>query len=257
MEGTLPNELSQITTLAAFDFNFNLFRGTLPEAYTGLTKLQNLFLMSNRLTGSVPAWIDKLVSLRNINLSHNILTGRLPTTLGNLQNAKGIAFDNNLFSGNLDGVFDTSVVPGLRKLEQLYLENNELTGTLGEHFGALANFTHFDISDNSIEGVIPTHLFQMTNLKVLDLHDNEFTTLPPQFQANTKLELLALQKNNFVKQKTAHVLNFSKFLRVVGMTLVRLFLFKSKMCKFVNSPKLDGMVPCNALSSKSSNTNYK
>jgi len=207
MEGVLPKELSLLTTLAAVDFNFNLFRGTIPDSYQSLVNIQNLFIMSNRLDGSIPTWIDKLTSMRNINLSHNLITGRIPTTMGNLQNMKGIAFDNNLLAGKLDGVFDTSVIPGFRQLEQLYLENNEFTGSLGVHFAAEANLTHFDVSDNEFSGIIPTHLFEMTNLEVLDLHDNEFTTLPAAFQQNNKLELLALQKNNFNGQRLPSSLN--------------------------------------------------
>lgn len=207
MEGELPKELSLLTTLAAVDFNFNLFRGTIPDTYKSFSNMQNLFIMSNRLDGSIPSWIDQLTSLRNINLSHNLITGRIPTTMGNLQNMKGIAFDNNLLAGKLDGVFDTSVIPGFRQLEQLYLENNEFTGTLGIHFAAESNLTHFDVSDNEFTGVIPTHLFQMTNLEVLDLHDNEFTTLPAAFQPNNKLDLLALQKNNFQGQRLPSTIN--------------------------------------------------
>lgn len=201
LEGPMPKELSQLTTLVAVDFNFNLLRGTLPESYQNFVNMQNLFVMSNRLTGSIPSWIDKLTSMRNINLSHNLMTGRLPNNFGNLVNMKGIALDNNLFEYRLDGVFDTSVTPGFRKLEQLYLENNQFTGTIGEHFVALANMTHLDISDNGFSGVIPTHIFSLTNLKVLDLHDNEFTTLPSSFPLNNNLELLALQKNAFAGQR--------------------------------------------------------
>jgi len=136
--------------------------------------------------------------LRNINLSHNLMTGRLPTSLGNLPNLEGLALDNNFLTNNFDGVFDSSIVPGLRKLEQFYMENNQFTGSLDSNFmKEMTALTFLDISDNRVGGSIPSHLFELPNLLVLDLHDNDFSNLPTSFPENNKLGLLALQKCNF------------------------------------------------------------
>lgn len=58
-------------------------------------------------------------------------------------------------------------------------------------------FNFADISDNRVGGSIPSHLFTLPNLLVLDLHDNDFTSMPTQFQENTNLGLVALQKCKF------------------------------------------------------------
>lgn len=130
----MPAELGLLTTIINIDFDLNLVQGSLPDSLEKLANMENLFLSGNSMTGSIPDWVDSLPKLRNINFSHNFMTGRLPTSLGNLPNLEGLALDNNKFEGNMNGVFDSNVVPGLRKLEQFYLENNLLTGTLGDDF---------------------------------------------------------------------------------------------------------------------------
>ena len=134
MEGTLPTELGLLTTLVNIDLDLNLIRGKIPESFKALTKMENIFVTGNSISGDIPSWIDSLTSLRNINFSHNLMTGRLPTSMGNLPNLAGLALDNNLFTNSFNGVFDSSLVPGLRKLEQFYMENNQFTGTLDQNF---------------------------------------------------------------------------------------------------------------------------
>ncbi|CAB9514196.1 leucine Rich Repeat [Seminavis robusta] len=196
MGGSLPGELGFVTTLREIDLDFNNIGGTIPNSYQQMTNMVDFFAAGNRLEGPIPAWIGNITTLENINLSTNYMTGELPLSLGNLANLEGLALDNNLFSSNVEDVFDSSMVPGLRNLTQFYLENNQLTGTLGDHFlREMTKLEYLDISDNYIAASIPLQLFTLPALKVLDLHDNDFTSMPTFFQENSNLQLLAMQKN--------------------------------------------------------------
>jgi len=179
------------------DYN-SLTGPAFPDKWKELVNLKSLFVAGNLLVGPLPTWIDQLSSLLNIDLSFNFLTGMLPPALGNLQDLEGLAIDNNLFTGTLDFVFDSTVVPGLRNLQQFFCENNQFSGGLSSNFMLkMTNLAYLDVSDNKIEGPVPSHLFELSNLLVLDLHDNNFTSLPSTFPVNDNLWLLALQKCDF------------------------------------------------------------
>ncbi|CAB9516380.1 serine threonine-protein kinase BRI1-like [Seminavis robusta] len=201
MEGSLPAEISFITSLTDIDVDFNMLSGSIPESYGQLTGLTNFYASSNRLVGSFPAWLVDLGQLENINLSHNYFTGMLPSSIGTMESIIGIAIDNNLFDGGIQDAFDTSMINGLRNLEQFYIENNQFTGALGPNFMKnLTKLEYLDISDNYFNGTVDVHLFELPQLKVLDLHDNEFDTLPDQFPVHNNFTFLALQKCNFSSQ---------------------------------------------------------
>lgn len=221
MEGTFPTEMGLLTSLMNMDFDLNLLRGSIPDSFKALGKLENFFASGNRMTGPIPSWIDSWTAMRNINLSHNLLTGRFPSTLGNLPAMEGLALDNNLLTNNLDGIFDSNLVPGFRNLEQFYLENNQFTGTLSENFMKdMSKIAYLDISDNMFSGSIPSHLFEYPELLVLDLHDNDFTTLPSEFQPNDKMGLLALQKCKFANQAIPPTISNLKSLQHLDVSQV-------------------------------------
>jgi Leucine-rich repeat (LRR) protein len=162
--------------------------------------MRHVHVGSNQLTGGLPSWLDKYTNLRTLDLSANLMDGPLPTFLGSLLELQGLALDRNLFT-SLEGVFDSSKVPGLRKLEQLFLEDNQFTESLDDNFLAeMKMLTYLDLSDNRLAGSIPSHLFEMQELVLLDLHDNDFTQFPELATVNNKLGLLALQKCGFANQ---------------------------------------------------------
>ncbi|CAB9505032.1 serine threonine-protein kinase BRI1-like [Seminavis robusta] len=202
LEGFLPSELGLLTSLIGMDFDSNMLRSTIPESFEGLTGLETFFASTNELSGEFPAWIGSWPNTTNINLAFNFLQGSLPSTMGDLHELVGLAIDNNFLSGGLDEIFDTSVNTGLRNLEQIYAENNQFTGILGENFlRAATNLQYLDVSDNEFTGEVSSHLFEFPELLVLDLHDNNFDSLPLQFPQNSALGLLALQKCDFKDQR--------------------------------------------------------
>lgn len=178
----------------------NGIHGTIPTEWQALTDLENLVVGSNTLTGTFPNWLNKLTKLSNINFSNNRMDGTIPSSVGDFAELVALALDRNLFT-SMSGAFDTSVHAGLRNLTDLFLEDNQFTGTLTANFlRDSGKLKYLDVSDNRLAGSVPSHFFEMTDLIVLDLHDNDFTQLPQSFPMNEKLGLLALHKCNFESQ---------------------------------------------------------
>jgi Leucine-rich repeat (LRR) protein len=62
---------------------------------------------------------------------------------------------------------------GLTNLEMLYLNYNELTGTISTKIGDLKSLQQLYLSSNKLTGNIPEELYGLTSLQELDLSGNE------------------------------------------------------------------------------------
>ena len=87
---------------------------------------------------------------------------------------------------------------GRMNLHVLELDNNDLTGTIPTHLGALSNLRTIKLTDNQIKGTIPAELSNCKNLTEIDFSLNQMTgTIPSElFKAGT-LEELSLDRNQF------------------------------------------------------------
>ena len=63
LEGELPPELGNLTSLQSLDLSLNSLRGELPPELGNLTNLQSLDLSRNELCGGIPAELGNLTSL--------------------------------------------------------------------------------------------------------------------------------------------------------------------------------------------------
>jgi len=104
MTGDLPEfDLTAVSSnLTYFDVSSNKLSGTLPSSLFAVPALRFLYLDRNELRGSLPAG-DQPAALTQVWLHSNRFTGKVPTTFG------GLWFD----------------------LEELLMQDNEMTGTLG------------------------------------------------------------------------------------------------------------------------------
>ncbi|CAM9532839.1 unnamed protein product [Scytosiphon promiscuus] len=88
----------------------------------------------------------------------------------------------------------------LRFLEQLWLQHNNLTGTIPEELGNLTALTRLWLSNNRLEGHIPKELGALSKLEVLQLHINHLTGAIPKelgdLRAITHLDLSGNKLND-------------------------------------------------------------
>jgi Leucine-rich repeat (LRR) protein len=81
-------------------------------------------------------------------------------------------------------------------VSKLYLESNELTGTIPTELGNLSNLTRLSLSSNKLTGTIPTELGNLSNLTRLSLSSNQLTgTIPTELGNLSNLTRLSLSSN--------------------------------------------------------------
>lgn len=173
------------------NMNTNQLNGSLPAELGDLTSLTTLWLYSNQLTGSIPPQIENLTSLRDVQLNSNQLTGSLPSEMGNLTNLEDLRLYSNQLSGPIPPQFEN-----LSSLRVLLMNNNHLSGSIPVEIGNLANLVTLNLNGNQLSGSIPPQLGDLTNLTSLYLAFNQLTgDIPPQLEGLTSVTILHLNSN--------------------------------------------------------------
>ncbi|XP_028798346.1 receptor-like protein EIX1 [Neltuma alba] len=190
----------QKETLIVAD-GWNDFRGDpIPEFIGSLVKLRHLDLTQAYFGGKIPYQLGNLSSLRILRLSYNYLIGEIPWELGNLVNLQELMLPFNdlggvipyqlgLNSNLLEGPIPDDLGKIMNSLQILYLQNNQLNGTMPKTIANLVGLEEFNVASNVLGGRITNlaHFANLTKLKLLDLSWNSFTlnfsnNWIPQFQ---------------------------------------------------------------------------
>jgi Leucine-rich repeat (LRR) protein len=203
LEGTLPNDFNLLTKLEVLDLNFNNLRGTIPADWgTGLTNLRSLNLAANELTGRLPPTLSNMVKLENVWLSGNQFRGTISEKLFEKWTNLVVGdFSHN----NFRGTFPKSLVTKASNLQSLFLEGNQLSGSLpsfGEKSTVLIGLKSLEVMDlgrNKITGTVPDYWFSLPRIRDWNLAGNQFTgSIPTSIMKMTSLQVLVLVRSFFV-----------------------------------------------------------
>jgi len=97
---------------------------------------------------------------------------------------------NGTLPGN--GVWDR-----LSNIDTLYLEGNDIIGSLPSDLGELTSLTFLDLSYNNFENSIPSEFGSLSSLVLLDLSYNQLTgNLPTEIGNMSFLMILSIQSND-------------------------------------------------------------
>ncbi len=129
INGNIPPELGNLSSLTKLDFNENALTGTIPAALSSLSNLVELDLGDNNLVGQIPPELGIMLNLTYLNLCENALTGQIPPELGLLSN-----------------------------LQNLLLLQNQLTGSIPAELADLDSLQYLSISSNQLSGCYPVEL---------------------------------------------------------------------------------------------------
>ncbi|CAJ2636732.1 unnamed protein product [Trifolium pratense] len=124
--GRIPIGVSSWTNVIEFKASKNFLNGTFPQELTNLPKLDTLLLDQNQLKGSLPNDIISWKSLVTLNLSQNQLKGQIPISIGHLPSLSVLDLSENRFSGEIP-----SIPP---RITNLNLSSNFLTGRVPSEF---------------------------------------------------------------------------------------------------------------------------
>ncbi|KAF8681963.1 hypothetical protein HU200_045418 [Digitaria exilis] len=209
LRGSIPADihvkLPRLQYLALFE---NLFSGTIPSSISNLTDLQGLELSKNGFSGFVPRDLGRLKSLWNLQLDGNSLqAGRTEgwefmDSLTNCRWLKVLALSYNNFTGDLPA----SVASLSTTLEELYLVDLGISGSIPSDIGNLIGLKVLCLVNTSISGVIPESIGKLENLTKLYLDNNRLLGFIPSSVGNlTKLITLSAPNNNFGGSIPRHI----------------------------------------------------
>ncbi|CDP20707.1 unnamed protein product [Coffea canephora] len=225
LSGIIPASIFNSSAITSISVGSNSFHGSLPTNI-GLTlpNLQKLYVGGNNFYGNFPTSITNASGLEKLDLSRNKFAGQVPANLGDLTNLQYLNLEENLFGGNstgdLDFIASLTNCSGLRilslgynkfggniprvmanlsnQLAALYLGGNQLSGTIPEGFGKIANLYVLGLESNYLSGVIPRDFGKLQNLQLLSLYQNELSGQIVSTLCNaTGLSELYLSTNQF------------------------------------------------------------
>ncbi|CAM6027218.1 unnamed protein product [Sphagnum balticum] len=162
--GEFPTQFLNTETLQEFSIGSNQLQGTIQSnAFENLTQLLTLDISDNNFIGPLPN-LSSLSILSSLNLSYNKFTElpQLPEFLNSSQfPTKLVILD--ISSLNIGGPFPTWTSSRLMFLEELYLDNININGTL--------DITNIQTMMTSIDNSRPQ------GLRVLSLRNNNITNV--------------------------------------------------------------------------------
>ncbi|CAO2211713.1 unnamed protein product [Urochloa humidicola] len=213
--GYINPGLGKCSALRVLKAGHNNITGTLPDELFNATSLEYLSLSNNQLEGTLEvANIIKLRNLVSLDLAANgLISGKVPDSIGQLKKLEELYLDHN----NLSGEFP----PALSKctsLRTIKLRDNNFEGELNNvNFSTLSNLRTLDLCTNKFTGAIPESLYSCKNLVALRLSLNKFNGQLSNSIANLKaLTFISLTDNNFTNiTNTLHVLRSSRNLTIL------------------------------------------
>ena len=194
--GSLPSSLPP--KVGWLDFNYNHLTGSLPAAWSNHSTLATIVLYNNNLTGPLPpTWTCPQLILLTV-LSNN-LTGSIPPwgESGAMPVLQQLYIGQNKLTGTLP------TLPA--SLQQTITGDNELTGPLPVHRWPPRLLTA-EMSLNSHTGSIPAELAAMTKLQTLQIVGNRLTGQIPEAwgQPGVFSDLFALSLDDNLLSGTLH-----------------------------------------------------
>jgi hypothetical protein len=158
MNGTLPSELSAVSTLADFSIaNENLLVGTIPSEIGLMSKLTFLQFYGTGMAGTIPESMTALANLKRIALARNNVSGTIPDLFGGVLLEMYLQFND--FEGTLPPIKAHS------KLRWLVLtDNSRLTGTLPSSFYAQPDLEWVAFAGTGLGGTIAPQISELTNM---------------------------------------------------------------------------------------------
>jgi hypothetical protein len=171
LQGTLPLELSIISTLYEFTVSDNLITGSFPPEYAALSELDTFVIAFNLFEGPLPGFFFRFPDMVYLDLAYNRFTGTLPQDIPEQMADLQILFaENNQISGSIPANLSEL------RIRKMHLDDNMFTGPIPTEFGQLNRLEQLYLHGNQLTGGIPAELSALTTLKEASFHFNDGLT---------------------------------------------------------------------------------
>ena len=192
LQGTLPQELQNLTALNDFEVQGNNFTGPF-LSYAGVTSLTQIIAYQNGFTYFPPDFFNGMTSLQSIAIDANPFSSwTIPISIKEAMSLQSFFATHTNLNDNIPDFLGSLV-----SLTKLDLGFNNLIGQLPSTFSDSAIQTlllNGQKSDTKLNGSISI-LAKMTFLNSVWLHGNQFTGPIPNFSNLTQLSVVSFRDN--------------------------------------------------------------
>ncbi|XVF82908.1 hypothetical protein PTKIN_Ptkin16aG0088800 [Pterospermum kingtungense] len=220
--GPIPDSLFNTSSLEAVYLQLNNLSGKLPYMRS-CPNLLELHIWQNKLSGSIPDYISNASALRSLALGGNYLTGLIPNSIGNLKFLENLRLGHNfltteapthewsfiqslancrylkmidILSNPFKGILPTSISNLSTTLENFFVQDCNIRGSIPMEIGSLDHLIWLDISSNELSGPIPTTIGRIKNLQRFLLYENKLQgSIPYDLCGLRKISDLVLDHN--------------------------------------------------------------
>ncbi|ESR34637.1 hypothetical protein CICLE_v10007062mg, partial [Citrus x clementina] len=195
--GEIPHEIGYLPNLENLVLGFNNLVGVVPAAIFNMSTVKKIYLLDNSLLGSFSLGIDlSLPNVERLNPGLNRFSGTIPSFITNASKLK-LRF-LGLTGNPLDGVLPTSIGNLSMSLENIYISNCNIGGSIPQLISNLSNLLLLDLEGNKLTGSIPVTFSRLQKLQGLYLPFNKLAgSIPDQLCHLARLNTLGLAGNKF------------------------------------------------------------
>lgn len=259
LSGVIPDSISNASKLFRLGLGYNEFTGHFPRSFGGLRLLQYLNVIENNLTPEPSSsssssmelsFFDSLTNcrqLRQLWIGYNPLNGTLPVSMGNL--SATLEYVYAAYSGIRGPIPDE--IANLSSLSFLFLQGNELTGSIPTTLGRLRKLQALNLYDNNMMGPIPNEICNLKDLGFLSLGLNEFCCSVPGCLGDIKsLRYIYLNENKMNSSIPSSLWNLTDLLHfdlssnfLTGSLPVEIGTLKTATLFNISKNQISGIIP--------------
>lgn len=197
LRNTMPLPFrSNLTSLVTLHLESNSFNSSFGANYLAwdLPALQHFYMDSCGIEGSIPDAVGNLTSIQTLSLSRNNF-GMVPWSLKKLKKLKFLNLGENFIGGAIQDLLHRLPTDDL---QQLYLYQNNFTGSLPDWLEQFSSLSILWLRNNKLSGEIPISMRELANLKDLRLDSNNLhgTITEEHFRNLTSLQVLWISNNS-------------------------------------------------------------
>ncbi|WP_312767074.1 T9SS type A sorting domain-containing protein [Epilithonimonas sp.] len=201
---SIPTKITTFSNLESLTLDNNSILANAYGNIAGLSKLTYLSLSGNSLT-QIPTQVSLLTQLTSLDLSNNNLTEQNTSGLSTLVNLEWLSLESNqlaqiptqvsllkklqtlnLGRNKISG--GTSILTGLPVLQQLFLNNNSLSGNIPAEFIGMPKLLMLNLNSNHLYGDINDKLPAITHLSNNRFNKSQLSSYIVDYNEQTELD---------------------------------------------------------------------